>query len=246
MAPSKLPAAVLWDMDGTIVDTEQYWQTAQLNLLSDHGLPPLTEEQELGMVGSSMADASEFFARLGVRLEPQAIVDHMNSTVMASILRELDWRPGALELLTDLHAAGIPNALVTNSTRILADAVVSTLDAPLFTIVIAGDEVDNGKPHPEPYLRAAEQLGVAPESCIAVEDSRRGLEAARAAGCATIGIPHGQTLEAHHAHLVTHTLEGITLDELGELVERVASAAATGQDAQTADDAANRESEAQL
>lgn len=233
-------------MDGTIVDTEQYWQTAQLNLLADHGLPPLTEEQELGMVGSSMADASEFFARLGVDLEPDEIVAHMNATVMASILRELDWRPGALQLLAALHAAGVPNALVTNSTRVLADAVVSTLDDPLFTIVIAGDEVENGKPHPEPYLRAAEQLGVAPEHCVAVEDSRRGLEAARAAGCATLGIPHGQTLDPHHAHLVTTTLEGITLEALGDLVEQVASEAAERQNAQTADEAADSESEAQL
>ncbi|WP_282858040.1 HAD family hydrolase [Pseudoclavibacter helvolus] len=246
MAPSKLPAAVLWDMDGTIVDTEQYWQTAQLNLLADHGLPPLTEEQELGMVGSSMADAAEFFAGLGVELKPGEIVDHMNATVMASILKELDWRPGALELLEALHAAGVPNALVTNSTRILADAVVSTLEDPLFTIVIAGDEVENGKPHPEPYLRAAEQLGVAPERCVAVEDSQRGLEAARAAGCATIGIPHGQTLEAHHAHLVTTTLEGITLERLGDLVEQVAGEAERRESAQTADDAANSESGAQL
>lgn len=233
-------------MDGTIVDTEQYWQTAQLNLLADHGLPPLTEEQELGMVGSSMADAAEFFAGLGVELKPGEIVDHMNATVMASILKELDWRPGALELLEALHAAGVPNALVTNSTRILADAVVSTLEDPLFTIVIAGDEVENGKPHPEPYLRAAEQLGVAPDRCVAVEDSQRGLEAARAAGCATIGIPHGQKLEAHDAHLVTTTLEGITLERLGDLVEQVAGEAERRESAQTADDAANSESGAQL
>ncbi|MBS3178053.1 MULTISPECIES: HAD family hydrolase [unclassified Pseudoclavibacter] len=246
MAPSNLPDAVLWDMDGTIVDTEQYWQTAQLNLLADHGLPPLTEEQELGMVGSSMADASEFFARLGVDLAPGEIVDHMNSTVMASILAELAWRPGALDLLGALHAAGVPNALVTNSTRVLADAVVSTLDTPLFAIVIAGDEVENGKPHPEPYLRAAAQLGVAPERCVAVEDSRRGLEAARAAGCATIGIPHGQTLEAHHAHLVTATLEGITPEALGELVEQVARETTQRENAHTAADAAPAESEAQL
>ncbi|WP_424465525.1 HAD family hydrolase [Pseudoclavibacter helvolus] len=246
MALSNLPAAVLWDMDGTIVDTEQYWQTAQLNLLSDHGLPPLTEEQELGMVGSSMADASEFFASLGVRLEPGEIVDHMNSTVMASILRELDWRPGALELLATLHDAGIPNALVTNSTRVLADAVISTLDRPLFSVVIAGDEVEHGKPHPEPYLLAAEQLGVAPDRCVAVEDSRRGLEAARAAGCATIGVPHGQTLEAHHAHLVTTTLEGLTLEALGELIEQASHGEPERQNEATASGAADSESEAQL
>ena len=82
------------------------------------------------MVGSSMADAAEFFAGLGVELKPGEIVDHMNATVMASILKELDWRPGALELLEALHAAGVPNALVTNSTRILADARIS-IDAVL-------------------------------------------------------------------------------------------------------------------
>src|SRR5699024_2783195 len=100
------------------------------------------------------------------------------------------FRPGALELLADLRAAGIPCALVTMSYRRLAEAVVSACEPGTFAALITGDEVSHGKPHPEPYVAGADALGVAPEECVALEDSLPGLQSALAAGTLAVGIPH--------------------------------------------------------
>ena len=102
----------------------------------------------------------------------------------------MPWRPGALELLTALHEAGVPNALVTMSWRSLADLVVSLVPPGVFAVVVTGDEVEHGKPHPEPYLAAARLLGVEVSDCVAIEDSPTGVPSAVAAGVPTLAVPH--------------------------------------------------------
>ena len=106
------------------------------------------------------------------------------------------WQPGAVELLGELRDAGTPCALVTMSYASLANAVVDQLPAGTFAAVITGDQVAFGKPHPDPYLRAAAALGVAPEDCVAIEDSPTGVASAEAAGCHTLAVPHVAQVEA--------------------------------------------------
>ncbi|MFM9038128.1 MAG: HAD family hydrolase, partial [Actinomycetota bacterium] len=110
--------------------------------------------------------------------------------VVARLREAVPWRPGARELLAAVVSAGIPTALVTMSWRRFADEVVHCLPAGSFTATVVGDEVNEGKPHPEPYLLAARKLGVDPRECVAIEDSPTGVRSALAAGCRVIAVPH--------------------------------------------------------
>ncbi|WP_369068979.1 HAD family hydrolase [Kineococcus terrestris] len=191
--PAAAPAAVLWDMDGTLVDTEPSWIAAERALMGAHGAT-WTHEQALGLVGKALPDSGAVLAAhlresAGVERDPAGIVDELLSAVVASVRSAVVWRPGALELLRALGTAGVPCALVTMSYRSLADAVASRVPG-AFAVVVAGDEVERGKPAPDPYLRAAERLGVDPAACVALEDSPPGVASAEAAGCRTVACPH--------------------------------------------------------
>jgi len=213
-------------MDGTLVDTEPHWSEAQQALMTDFGLPRLTPEQEEGLVGSSAHDATRFFRGLGVPLEHDPILVRLNEHVADLVARELAWRPGAVELLRSVREAGIPTALVTNSDRSIVDAVLAWLPEGLFTTIVTSNDVRRGKPEPEPFLLAAERLGVEPGDCVVIEDSPTGLRAAVAAGCAAIGVPHGAMLDPDGPHTQFDSLAGVTLDMLREVAARHATVVA--------------------
>ena len=176
-----LPAAVLWDMDGTIIDSEHYWMRAERELATQHGTS-WNPEQGLALVGLSLYESSQIMkTQMGIRkLSVQEIIDFLTSRVIEQLREELPWRPGARELLLECKSAGIPTALVTMSMRVNALEVAGNLGFAGFDVVVAGDDVTFGKPHPEPFLRAAELLNVDIEDCIAFEDSPTGLASAEA------------------------------------------------------------------
>ena len=191
--PVTSPAAVLWDMDGTLVDTEPHWIAAETALLGRHGAT-WTHEQALQLVGSALPDSGRILAEhvrtsTGVVLDPVAVVAELIDAVIAQVNAAVVWRPGALELLSALGAAGVPCALVTMSYRSLAETV-ATMVPGAFSVVVAGDEVERGKPAPDPYLRAAELLGVDPGACVAIEDSPTGVASGEAAGAHVLACPH--------------------------------------------------------
>ena len=126
----------------------------------------------------------------GVDREPAEIVEMLLDRVVAQLRAEIPWRPGARELLAAVNGADIPTALVTMSWKRFADQVVECLPSGSFRVSVTGDEVTRGKPHPEPYLLAAERLGVDPRHCVAIEDSPTGVRSALAAGCRVLGVPH--------------------------------------------------------
>ena len=210
------PAAVLWDMDGTLVDTEPYWLTAETELVQAWG-GDWTLEDGLSLVGSSLERSSLIIASRGVELHPQEIIQVLTDRVIAQLADEVPWRPGARELLVALHDAGVPTALVTMSIRRMADYIAHAAGFPAFDVVIAGDEVVNGKPDPEPYLRAAQALGVDPTDCIAVEDSEFGVASAVASGATTLAVPLHVPLPASPAYALWDSLDGKTVDDLFEL-----------------------------
>lgn len=184
------PAAVLWDMDGTIVDTEPYWFAAEFEIVEMHG-GQWSHEHARALVGSDLLDSGAYL-RLhgGVDREPAEIVEMLLDRVVAQLRTAIPWRPGARELLASVNAAGLPTALVTMSWKRFADQVVECLPTGSFGVSVTGDEVTRGKPHPEPYLLAAERLGVDPRDCVAIEDSPTGVRSALAAGCRVLGVPH--------------------------------------------------------
>ena len=221
-----LPAAVLWDMDGTLVDTEPYWMSAEFALVAEHG-GRWSEEQARTLVGNPLPVSAESIRREGgIDLSVEVIVERLIDDVVADVRRHLPWRPGAQELLGALRAAGIPCALVTMSYARLTDAVVSALPRGTFAAVVTGDQVRHGKPHPEPYLTAARLLGVAPQDCVAIEDSRTGAASALAAGAAVVAVPHVVPVPPAPGVVVVDTLEGLSpagLARVAGLARRAAS-----------------------
>ena len=211
-----LPAAVLWDLDGTIVDTEPYWIECEYALVESYR-GTWTQKHAKNLVGNNLPDSGRYIAEHGpVPLSSEEIVARLTEGVVERIRRHIPWRPGAAELLADLNAAGVPCALVTMSYRDLADAIVACLPAGTFQATVVGDEVTHGKPHPEPYLRAAELLGVDPADCVAVEDSPTGVASATAAGVPVLAVEHLLPVLPAPGRHVVRTLEGVTPADLVE------------------------------
>ena len=208
------PAAVLWDMDGTLVDSEHYWLSSEQELASSVGAV-WTEQDGLNMIGMSLYDSSRLIKqKLNLEISTHEIIDRLTNSVISKLDSSLPWRPGAEQLLRATKAAGIPTALVTMSMRRNAEAVVSRMGFDAFDLIIAGDEVENGKPHPEPYLKAAEKLGVEIHDCIAFEDSISGLHSAEASGAIAIGIPNMVQIPERAGRILWPTMVGVTVTDL--------------------------------
>ncbi|WP_413353378.1 HAD family hydrolase [Microbacterium sp. 1P06AB] len=218
---SPLPAAVLWDMDGTLVDTEPYWMAAETPLVERFG-GTWTHEDALEMVGLGLDDAARILQGAGVRMEVDEIVAHLTDEVMRQLREEgVPFRPGARALLRELRDAGIPTALVTMSMSRMARSITELIDFEAFDVVIGGDDVTRPKPHPDPYLQACEALGVDPVDTVAFEDSITGARSAVAAGTVTVGIPHMVSLDEVGAHELWPTLEGRTVADVAAVLTRV-------------------------
>ncbi|MFJ6531403.1 HAD family hydrolase [Microbacterium sp. NPDC091662] len=223
---SRKPSAVLWDMDGTLVDTEPYWMAAETALVEAFG-GSWTHEDALQLVGSGLIDSAVILQNAGVAMEAEAIVSHLTDVVQESLRTQgVPFRPGARELLRDLREAGIPTGLVTMSLRRMALNVVDLIDFEAFDIVVAGDDVDNPKPHPEPYLQAAALLDVDIAEVIVIEDSPTGVRAGLASGALTLAVPHIVPLDHLGAHELWSTLAGRGAADLTDLFD--SSTAATG------------------
>jgi HAD superfamily hydrolase (TIGR01509 family) len=208
------PAAVLWDMDGTLVDSEHYWLSSEQELASSVGAV-WTEQDGLNMIGMSLYDSSRLIKqKLNLEISTHEIIDRLTNSVISKLDSSLPWRPGAEQLLRATKAAGIPTALVTMSMRRNAEAVVSRMGFDAFDLIIAGDEVEHGKPHPEPYLKAAEKLGVEIHDCIAFEDSISGLHSAEASGAIAIGIPNMVQIPERAGRILWPTMVGVTVTDL--------------------------------
>lgn len=218
-----LPTAVLWDMDGTLVDTEPYWMAAQDELVHAWG-GQWSHEDALTLVGSGLWHAARVFQGRGVHLTEDEIVEHLTDRVLEQIDEHgLPWRPGARELLSELRAAGVRTALVTMSVKRMAEHVAAQLGFHGFDTVVSGDDVTHAKPHPEPYLVAAERLGVDPAECIAIEDSAPGSASAVAAGATVVAVPFVIPLPETDDYTLWTSLEGRSLADLGRLLDAVAS-----------------------
>ena len=223
-----LPAAVLWDMYGTLVDTEPYWIAAEHDIVEEHG-GTWSDEFAHQLVGNDLLVSATFIRdNSAVEWEPERIIDELLVRVIARVREHVPWRPGARELLEALQAQGVPSALVTMSWRSLADAVLGALPDGTFAVVITGDEVSHGKPHPEPYRAAARQLGVSPQACVAIEDSPTGVRSAVAAGVPTLAVPHVVAVPEMPGAVHLDTLAGLTPDLVADLGRQARATAPQG------------------
>jgi HAD superfamily hydrolase (TIGR01509 family) len=213
-----LPAAVLWDMDGTIIDTEPYWMAEERLLVEEAG-GSWTLEDGLDMVGNDLIRSAEIFLeRTPVSGTPAQIVDRLQTGVVRRTRERLPWRPGVLQLLDELRHLGVPSALVTMSWTPLASVLLDALPAGTFASVVTGDQVSRGKPAPDPYLLAVDRLGVLPAHCVAIEDSPTGVASATAAGVPTIGVPHIVPIPEVLGAVLVPTLDGVGAADLLHLV----------------------------
>ncbi|MGN5240439.1 HAD family hydrolase [Rhodococcus sp. SJ-3] len=214
--------AVLWDMDGTLVDTEPYWFRAETELCAAYGIP-WSDKQASALVGNALPTSAAVLRDAGVGLDVRAIIDMLLESVIEQVRQAVPWRPGARELLAEVRGAGIPCAMVTMSEQRLASEIVDLLPAETFEFLVTGDMVGRGKPDPEPYRIAVENLrairgDLSLDRIVAIEDSLPGLASATAAGVVTIGVPNMVSLPDGPGHIVWSTLEGRGVAHLTELV----------------------------
>ncbi len=205
--PGGLPAAVLFDMDGTLIDTEHLWMRCEQSIMQRLG-GDWSEHDQLACLGNPLADV---IAYMSARATVEHTIDEVEDALigeMEHLLRtsDLRWQPGARDLLHECGELGLPTALVTASWERLVRAVRESIDADLhasgFTVIVAGDHVVNGKPHPEPYLRAAQSLAVPIGHCLAIEDSPAGVTSAVASGARVIAVPQIADVDIAGAHVV--------------------------------------------
>ena len=215
--PNTYPAAVLFDMDGTLIDSEHHWLSSEQELAASWGANWTSDDGE-ALIGMSLYQSTKLIKeKLGIDLTPGQITELLTDAVISKLDAEIVWRPGVLELIADLKASGVKTALVTMSMRRMALSVAAKLPVGAFDVVVAGDDVTNGKPHPEPYLLAAEKLGVDVKDCIAFEDSVTGLTSAEASGAIAIGIPNIVQLPEQEGRLIWPTLQGVNVETLAGL-----------------------------
>lgn len=216
-------------MDGTLVDTEPYWISAEHAIVEEAG-GVWSDEYAHQLVGNDLMVSAQFIKdHSPVELEPVEIIEELLVRVIAQVREHVPWRPGAVELLTALGEAGVPSALVTMSWRSLAEAVVAALPEGTFTAVVTGDEVEHGKPHPEPYLAAARTLGVEVGDCVAIEDSPTGVRSAVAAGVRTLAVPHVVPVPLTTGAVQVPSLQGLRPQDLVTIFDGARQATPVGQ-----------------
>jgi HAD superfamily hydrolase (TIGR01509 family) len=216
--------AVVFDMDGVLIDSEHVWDEVREQLARDRAGTYGPEAQQ-AMMGMSAPEWSAYMRDVvGIDASPGEINAEVVRRMHDRYREELPVEPGAVEAVGRLHEAGLGLAVASSSNRELIEAVLGTLElAPLFEAVVSSEEVPRGKPAPDVYLEATRRLGLEPRACAAVEDSTNGLLSAAAAGLAVVAYPNRRFPPAPEAlaqaALVVESLDELTSETLGVLTE---------------------------
>lgn len=217
-APSPLPDAVLFDMDGLLVDTEPQWFEAERRTVEELG-GQWGKQQQVDLLGSNLEFAARYMiGHTGSRWSVSDVMDLLLENMSAELAQGVQFRPGALDLLVALRDASVPLALVTSSVRSHVDVVLAALPADAFCDHVTGDDVRHLKPHPEPYLTALARLSVEAARCVVLEDSPAGVASAEAAGCPVVAVPSVVPIGPAPARTVVSSLVEVDLAMLSGLV----------------------------
>jgi HAD superfamily hydrolase (TIGR01509 family) len=200
--------AVLFDMDGTLTNTEELWTVALHEMAADLG-GQLSRLTRVRMVGRPFVEVIEMLhTETGASRAVEATGRELLHKVAELFRRGVPWQPGARELLNAVRRAGLRTALVTSSPSRLVDIAVDTLGRNCFDVTVCGDDVVRGKPDPEPYLQAMRHLGLTAADCIAIEDSPSGALSAERAGLPVLVVPSDAPVPAGAARTIVSSLVG--------------------------------------
>jgi HAD superfamily hydrolase (TIGR01509 family) len=207
--------AVLFDLDGVLVDSEPLWSIVEEKVTNSLG-GTWSPDVKAAMLGKPLDVASgELLRAIGNSQVTAADVGRRLTDGLVQLFEtDLELLPGATELLDALAAEHVPMAIVSSSSREIVDAALRVVGSQRFSVIVVGDEHDAHKPHPGPYLEAAARLAVDPRSCLAVEDSPTGIASAEAAGCVVVAVPNTVQLDPAPGRFIVRSLEGVTVDWL--------------------------------
>jgi HAD superfamily hydrolase (TIGR01509 family) len=217
--------ALLFDMDGLLVDTEPLWLETETEVMARLGAQWHEEDQQ-ALLGGSMARTVAYVLSKA-RLHPDDLPSPetiarwmLDGMLKRAAAGRVVIQPGARELLAEVAATGLPYALVTSSEREFAEAVIAATGF-RFPVMVTGDDVTAHKPDPEPYLRAASLLGVDPARCVALEDSPNGAASAGAAGCLVVAVPSLLPVLPGRCRVIVQSLTGVNLEFLRQFAAQV-------------------------
>ena len=211
------PQAVLFDMDGLLIDSERVWLEVESDVMAWLGGEWSTAHQE-HLVGGSLDVAVRYMLELtGADASPEEVGRRMLDGMAERLGACVPMMPGAKDLLAEIRAAGVAAALVSSSHRRLIEPVLDAIGREHFALSIAGDEVARTKPDPEPYLTAAARLGADPGRCVVLEDSPNGVAAGEAAGCVTVAVPGVLPIPPAPGRVVAASLREVSLARLRSL-----------------------------
>jgi HAD superfamily hydrolase (TIGR01509 family) len=212
--------AVVFDMDGVLVDTEHLWDEVREELTAEWG-GRYTPEAQRAMMGMSSREWSRYLHEIvGLREQPETINAEVVRRMLALYEVQLPVVPGAVGAVRRLHGEGLRLAVASSSNRELIDAVLRRLElTDLFAVTVSSEEVARGKPAPDVYLEAARRLGVAPSRCAAIEDSASGIRAAHAAGMRVLAYPNRHYPPPAEALALADSMLD-TVDEVPALLDR--------------------------
>ena len=209
--------AVFFDMDGLMVDSEPEWLLSEIEVTAPYGYTWL-EQDQVACLGGPLSKVGQYmFEKCGKVESPQFFTQQLIDTQVARMRGTTPTMPGAIELVGELQSHGIKTALVSASPRNIVDAVLDNLGHDLFPFSISSDDVENTKPHPEAYLKAATMSGSNIANCLVFEDSLTGMSAAIASGAHLIGVPHLVTIDESPRIRVIKSLEQLSYLKLKEL-----------------------------
>jgi HAD superfamily hydrolase (TIGR01509 family) len=212
--------AVLFDMDGLLVDSEPLWTIGEIEL-ADHLGGTWSDDLKAAIIGTrldtAIAAILQWYDVPRGPADVEAAMAFLLERMVELYHDKLPLMPGALELLDGVRAEGVKTALVSSSYRVLVDAVLDVIGHERFDVSVAGDEVKAGKPDPEPYLKACRLLGIEPRYAVVLEDAISGVRSAEAAGCKVVAVPWLAPIEPEPGRLVVASLKDISVDWLFSL-----------------------------
>ena len=207
-------SAILFDMDGTLIDSEPLWLKAEIEVMAEVGCH-WDEQDQINCLGGPAERTERYMQERSQNIKPYGyFINRLHEVMRARITNELDLIPNAFSLLKECKDAGIKTALVTASSRDLMTIVLKRFPPGTFDVVVSGDDVEKSKPDPAPYLLAAKQLSVDILKCLVLEDSLTGVQSGLSSGAKVIGIPHLVQMSEHPNLRVISSLDEITLSDI--------------------------------